>query len=112
MQGDLKEIEMKALKIKQDKEEHLQRLEQEKKREEFAEQQKVKQVQEKQKLFKDKLKIILGVILFAGIVGFHVALSLIQREYTGVEASFRHYAEKILEDMYEKVILLLTAIGV
>eukprot|EP00826_Nyctotherus_ovalis_P006931 TRINITY_DN11692_c0_g1_i7.p2 TRINITY_DN11692_c0_g1~~TRINITY_DN11692_c0_g1_i7.p2 ORF type:complete len:105 (-),score=48.82 TRINITY_DN11692_c0_g1_i7:12-326(-) len=81
MQGDLKEIEMKALKIKQDKEEHLQRLEQEKKREEFAEQQKVKQVQEKQKLFKDKLKIILGVILFAGIVGFHVALSLIQREY-------------------------------
>lgn len=111
MQGDLKEIEMKALKIKQDKEEHLQRLEQDKKREEFAELQKVRNAQEKRRALKDKLKTILAVILFAGMVGFHVALSIIQREHTGIEVSFRQYAKNIMEETYSDVNLPFTIVG-
>lgn len=95
MQGDLKEIEMRALRIKLDKEEYLKKVEKEKRRQEFAEQQKFKEEKVKSEKFKDKLKLILAVVIFAGIVALHIALSLLQRDYTGVEISFRKYVEGV-----------------
>jgi len=104
MQGNQKELEQKALRIKQDRDEHIKRLEQEKNREEFAERQKNRQKDEKSRQFKYKVKSIIAVILFAAIVGLLLGLSLIQRDYTGVEISFRKHAEGVMEKVHTSII--------
>lgn len=108
----MKEIEMKALKIKQDREANLRKIEEDKNREEFEEGQRTKKVKEKSQRFKNKLKVIISVILFAGIVGFHLAISLLQRDYTGVDISFRHYAQGIIDHMNEYGVLFIIKIGI
>jgi uncharacterized ion transporter superfamily protein YfcC len=111
MQGNQNEIEQKALKVKQDREEHLKRLEEEKNKEEYDELRKKKENEEKSKQFTYKVKSIIAVILFAVIVGLHLTLSLLERDYTGVEISFRKYADRIMSQYEDEALDVLPLVN-
>lgn len=103
--------ELELIKAKLSRQEYMKKIDEEKKMQEYKEQEKLKKDQLKALKFKHQIKQILAIVLFAVILALHLTLSFLQRDYSGTEISTSVIGKRIDDLMKTKDVIFSNTVG-